>query len=73
MFKQRTLSEFRFTQVQVSRFALELVEPTDGQSLLRELTCALQVLGWPQAEVLVRGGVTLPPMAKPQPFVCECP
>lgn len=73
LFKQRTLSEFRFTQVQVSRFALELVEPTDGQSLLRELTCALQVLGWPQAEVQVRGGVTLPPMAKPQPFVCECP
>lgn len=73
LFKQHTLREFRFTQVRGSCFVLELVEPREGPTLRHELDRALRALGWAQPEVQVRVGVTLPLMAKPQPFVCECP
>lgn len=72
MFKHHALRVFRLTQVETSRFLLELAgaSPSDVAPLRERLTGALQNLGWtqPSLDVCHVEGAALAVGTKPQPF-----
>lgn len=72
VFKHHALRAFRLTQVETSRFELELAgaSPDSVGALCERLTAALRNLGWPLAALAVRHveSAALSTGAKPQPF-----
>ncbi|HZI16846.1 MAG TPA: AMP-binding protein [Myxococcus sp.] len=77
VFKHHALRAFRLTQVDASRFELELAEASDADvgPLCERLTVALRNLGWTEPVLAVRQ-VEAPALAsgaKPQPFRVRTP
>jgi phenylacetate-CoA ligase len=75
VFKHHALRAFRLTQVDASRFELELAEASDVGPLCERLTVALRNLGWTEPVLAVRQ-VEAPALAsgaKPQPFRVRTP